>query len=47
MSAATGGKYSATLPHAGKGQAVSLRVRATDNGGSKIDQTIIRAYFGA
>jgi subtilisin family serine protease len=43
----TGGKYSATLPHAGKGQAMSLRVQATDNGGSKIDQTIIRAYSGA
>jgi subtilisin family serine protease len=47
VSAAAGGKYSATLPHAGKGQAVSLRVQATDSGGSKIDQTIIRAYFGA
>ncbi|MGI5224862.1 S8 family peptidase [Actinoallomurus sp. CA-142502] len=43
----TGGKYSATLPHAGKGQAVSLRVRATDAGGGAIDQTILRAYFGA
>ncbi|GLY88531.1 S8 family serine peptidase [Actinoallomurus iriomotensis] len=43
----TGGKYSAPLPHAGKGQAVSLRVRATDAGGGAIDQTILRAYFGA
>ncbi|GAA4511345.1 S8 family serine peptidase [Actinoallomurus oryzae] len=43
----TGGKYSAALPHAGKGQAVSLRVRATDSGGGAIDQTILRAYFGA
>ncbi|GAA4511341.1 S8 family serine peptidase [Actinoallomurus oryzae] len=43
----TGGKYSAALPHAAKGQAVSLRVRATDSGGGAIDQTILRAYFGA
>jgi hypothetical protein len=43
----TGGKYTATLPHAGRGQAVSLRVRATDSGGGAIDQTILRAYFGA
>jgi subtilisin family serine protease len=43
----TGGKYSARLPHAGAGQAVSLRVQATDAGGGQIDQTIIRAYFGA
>jgi subtilisin family serine protease len=47
VSAAAGGKYTATLPHAGKGQAVSLRVRASDSGGGAIDQTIIRAYFGA
>ncbi|MDN3353946.1 S8 family serine peptidase [Actinomadura sp. DC4] len=43
----TDGKYSAKLPPAGKGQAVSLRVRATDAGGGVIDQTLIRAYFGA
>ena len=43
----TGGKYSARLPHAGKDQAVSLRVQATDAGGGTIDQTILRAYFGA
>jgi hypothetical protein len=42
----TGGTYSARLPHAGKGQAMSLRVEATDSGG-RIDQTILRAYFGA
>jgi subtilisin family serine protease len=44
---AAGGTFAATLPHAGKGQAVSLRVQATDSGGGRIDQTIIRAYFGA
>jgi hypothetical protein len=43
----SGGTYSAKLPHAGPGQAVSLRVQASDDGGSAIDQTIIRAYFGA
>jgi subtilisin family serine protease len=42
----TNGKYTAKLPKAGKGQGVSLRVQATDNGGGKIDQTIIRAYTG-
>ena len=42
-----GGTYSARLPHAGKGQGVSLRVRATDAGGGIVDQTIIRAYLGA
>ncbi|WP_460335703.1 S8 family serine peptidase [Actinoallomurus acanthiterrae] len=40
------GKYTGTLPKAGKDQGVSLRVQATDNGGGKIDQTIIRAYTG-
>jgi hypothetical protein len=44
---AAGGTFAATLPRAGKGQAVSLRVQATDSGGGRIDQTIIRAYFGA
>lgn len=43
----TGGTYSARLPHAGEGQAMSLRVEATDSGGGRIDQTILRAYFGA
>ncbi|MCO6004348.1 S8 family serine peptidase [Actinoallomurus purpureus] len=42
----TGGKYTAELPKVTKGQGVSLRVQATDNGGGKIDQTIIRAYTG-
>ncbi|WP_460335701.1 S8 family peptidase [Actinoallomurus acanthiterrae] len=42
----TNGKYTAKLPKAGKGQAVSLRVQATDNGGGKIDQTVVRAYTG-
>jgi hypothetical protein len=47
VSGGAGGRYTATLPHASAGQAVSLRVRATDAGGGAIDQTIIRAYFGA
>ncbi|GAA4620787.1 S8 family serine peptidase [Actinoallomurus vinaceus] len=46
VTAGTGGKYTAKLPKVTKGQAVSLRVQATDNGGGKIDQTIIRAYTG-
>lgn len=41
-----GGRYSATLPPAAAGEAVSLRVRAADAGGSGIDQTIIAAYHG-
>lgn len=41
-----GGRYAATLPHAAAGQAVSLRVKASDAGGSAIDQTIITAYHG-
>jgi hypothetical protein len=47
VTAAPNGAFSAPLPHAGKGQYVSLRVHATDDGGSAIDQTIIRAYSGA
>ncbi|MEU8343683.1 S8 family serine peptidase [Spirillospora sp. NPDC048832] len=39
-----GGRYSALLPEPAKGQAVSLRVSAQDAGGSRIDQSIIRAY---
>ncbi|GAA0334481.1 S8 family serine peptidase [Actinoallomurus spadix] len=42
----TGGTYTATLPKAAKDQGVSLRVQATDDGGGKIDQTVIRAYTG-
>jgi hypothetical protein len=41
-----GGRYSATLPPAAAGQAVSLHVKAADAGGSGIDQTIITAYHG-
>jgi subtilisin family serine protease len=40
------GRYTAMLPPAAAGQAVSLRVRATDTGGSQIDQTIMTAYHG-
>jgi hypothetical protein len=41
-----GGRFAATLPHAAPGQAVSLRVQATDAGGSGIEQTIMTAYHG-
>ncbi|WP_433308664.1 S8 family peptidase [Micromonospora sp. CA-269861] len=40
----SGDSYRVALPKATSGQAVSLRVKATANGGSGIDQTIIRAY---
>lgn len=40
------GRYAVTLPHAASGQSVSLRVEATDAGGSGITQTIITAYHG-
>ncbi|MDG4839877.1 S8 family serine peptidase [Micromonospora sp. WMMD967] len=40
----SGDTYRVALPKATTGQAVSLRVKATANGGSGIDQTIIRAY---
>ncbi|MET7951193.1 hypothetical protein [Micromonospora sp. NPDC005324] len=39
-----GDSYRVALPKATSGQAVSLRVKAAANGGSGIDQTIIRAY---
>ncbi|MEU4402847.1 S8 family peptidase [Micromonospora orduensis] len=39
-----GDGYRVELPKAAPGKAVSLRVKATANGGSGIDQTIIRAY---
>ncbi|MBM7489171.1 hypothetical protein JOD64_000393 [Micromonospora luteifusca] len=39
-----GDSYRVALPKATAGQAVSLRVKAAANGGSGIDQTIIRAY---
>jgi hypothetical protein len=47
VTAASDGTFSAQLPHVSKGQHISLRVHATDDGGSAIDQTIIRAYSGA
>ncbi|WP_433261031.1 S8 family peptidase [Micromonospora vinacea] len=40
----SGDSYRVALPTAAAGQPVSLRVKATANGGSGIDQTIIRAY---
>ncbi|MEU1677977.1 S8 family peptidase [Micromonospora zamorensis] len=40
----TGDSYRVALPTAAAGQPVSLRVKAAANGGSGIDQTIIRAY---
>ncbi|SCG54994.1 S8 family peptidase [Micromonospora zamorensis] len=40
----TGDTYRVALPTAATGQPVSLRVKAAANGGSGIDQTIIRAY---
>lgn len=41
-----GGRFAGTLPQAASGQAVALRVQATDAGGSGIDQTIMTAYVG-
>jgi hypothetical protein len=41
-----GGRFAATLPHVAPGQAVSLRVQATDAGGSGIKQTIMTADHG-
>ncbi|MEU7611686.1 S8 family peptidase [Micromonospora sp. NPDC049204] len=41
---ASGDSCRVALPKASAGQAVSLRVKAAANGGSGIDQTIIRAY---
>jgi subtilisin family serine protease len=41
-----GGQFRFTLPAVTPGTAVSLRVQATGDGGSGIDQTIIRAYRG-
>lgn len=40
------GRYSISLPTASAGQSVSLRVQASDAGGSGIEQTIISAYRG-
>ncbi|MFG1883266.1 S8 family serine peptidase [Micromonospora sp. NPDC049102] len=39
-----GDSYRFDLPKAASGQAVSLRVKAAANGGSGIEQTVIRAY---
>jgi subtilisin family serine protease len=39
-------RFAAVLPPPVPGQSVSLRVQATDTGGSGIDQTIITAYHG-
>jgi hypothetical protein len=38
------GVFAARLPKPASGQAVSLRVKATTDGGSGVEQTIIRAY---
>lgn len=40
------GQFAATLPHAASGQAVALRVQASDAAGSGISQTIMAAYDG-
>lgn len=42
--AAGAGRFTADLPQPVAGQAVSLRVAASGSAGSKIEQTIIRAY---
>jgi subtilisin family serine protease len=39
-----GGKFAAQLPQTSAGQAVSLRIAVAADGGSGIEQTIIRAY---
>jgi subtilisin family serine protease len=41
-----GGRFAATIhnPKSGPAPSVSLRVQASDSGGSEIDQTIVRAY---
>ncbi|MGK5555169.1 S8 family peptidase [Actinomadura kijaniata] len=39
-----GNRFTAQLPVVSAGQALSIRVSATDDGGSGIDQTIIRAH---
>jgi subtilisin family serine protease len=41
-----GWRFAVTLSLAAEGQAVSLRVRAQDAGGSSVDQTITTAYRG-
>lgn len=46
VSALSNGRFRALIhnPQAGPAEHVSLRVQATDSGGSGIDQTVIRAY---
>ena len=46
VSSLGGGRYSAALPQVAAGQAVSLRVKATDAAGGRVEQTIIAAYHG-
>lgn len=41
----SGDNYRFDLPKVASGQAVSLRVKAAANGGSGIEQTVIRAYY--
>jgi subtilisin family serine protease len=41
-----GGRFAGTMPAVAAGVGVSLRVTATDAGGSKVTQTIIDAYHG-
>jgi hypothetical protein len=41
---AGGNRFSATVPSVPAGQAVSLRVAVAADGGSGLEQTIIRAY---
>ena len=44
--ALSAGRYAAALPQVATGTAVSLRVHASDTGGSAITQTILTAYHG-
>ena len=41
-----GGRFAGTLPQVAAGVGVSLRVAASDAGGSKVTQTIINSYHG-
>jgi hypothetical protein len=40
-------RFAATLPAISAGQAMSLRIATTADGGSGLEQTIIRAYRAA
>ena len=44
---AAGNRFSAQLPEASAGQAVSLRIAVAADGGSGMEQTILRAYRAA